>query len=367
MKNAEKEILIEMAQVSDEIFFVFSVETLSFTYVNEAFSYFTKKSKDDLHANPKVFLEMIHPEDRSYILKQFDKLLVSKVNNTLSFRIIRTDGMEKWVRLKVCPITENGKVSYLSGLLEDDSERKLGMLNMQSVNGWKDSTLEVLAHDLRGPIGIVHELTKALEKKLSGHEAPEVMGWLRMIREISRRNIDLVHSIVKRESLQTVEVPGSIERVEVVAEVAKVMDIYHTSQLRSQRTFVFTHSHEKLYADLDNMKYLQIINNLVSNAIKFTKDGGEISVHLTLKKESFVTVVKDNGIGIPADLQKVLFQKYTPAGRRGTDGQESIGLGMWIVKSYVNAHGGTIQVESEENKGTSFVIELPLLQKAKHS
>lgn len=360
MENQEKLIFAEMAESSDEIFFVFDPVSLKFNYVNDAFEHFGRRSAEELYENPRLFLELIHPEDRVHVLKHFDNLLHDKVNSVTDFRILREDGVQRWVRLKVCPILKDGAVEYLSGILEDDSTRKSGIFNMQSVNAWKNSTLEILAHELTGPMGIVQELSKAVTKTLPDEKFRDARRWLSMIEEICRRNLELVQTIIKRESLQTVETTLSLERFELVGEVRQVIDVYLQSQLNAQRNFVFTHSHGELFANVDGMKYLQIVNNLLSNAVKFTSEGGTIKVHLELLENTFLLTVADDGIGVPKNLQPMLFEKYTPAGRKGLDGQPSVGLGMWIIKRYVEMHHGRIWFESEEHVGTKLFVELPL-------
>ncbi|MFN0256686.1 PAS domain-containing sensor histidine kinase [Pedobacter ureilyticus] len=356
MKNQEKSILVEMAESADEIFFVFDPKSQRFTYVNDAFEHFSRSNASELYTNPRLFLNLIHPDDRKLVISYFEQLLIEKVNTLFDFRILREDGVERWVRLKVYPILKDGKVNFLSGILEDDSTRKMGIFNMQSINAWKNSTLEILAHELTGPIGIVQELSKAVARKLPQDTAGEAHEWLAMISEICRRNLELVQTIIKKESLQTVDVKVNLERFELVSEVGQVIDIYLNSQLNAQRKFIFTHSDEELYASVDGMKYLQIVNNLLSNAVKFTKQGGTIKVHLESLEHTFLLTVADDGIGIPQHLQPLLFHKYTPAGRQGNDGQPSVGLGMWIIKNYVDMHHGKVWFESEENVGTKFLL-----------
>lgn len=360
MENLENAILKEMADQSDEIFFIFNPDGMRFTYINEAFHHFTQKDCAELYDHPKLFLEMIHPEDQQYVRRNFNNLLTNKVNSFLDFRIVRTDGVERWVRLKVYPILEEQRIKYLTGILEDDSARKLGIFNMQKINGWKDAALEILAHDLRGPISIVASLARAIDKKVPVGENKEIHEWTRMIAEISRRNINLVHDIIRMESLDTVHVEVDKERMELVSEINQVMNVYLNSQLTAEKHFAFTHSHDRIYAEVDSMKYMQIINNLISNAIKFTGKGAKIAIHLEKLESTVLTIVSDNGIGIPKSLQPFLFNKYTKAARKAKDGQKPIGLGMWIVKSYAEAHGGRIWFESEERVGSKFYVEIPL-------
>lgn len=359
MPDRNNEILKEMTGQSEDVFFIFSPAEKRFTYVNLAFEEITKRSCNELYNIPLTLFEIIYPEDLEYVKENLELLLTKKTESLLDFRIVRSDGTERWIRLKVYPIVEGDKIQYLSGAAVDDTARKASIFNMQKINGWKDSVLEILSHDLRGPIGTVKMLAGAIAAKAPEGENRQIHQWTEMIKNICTRNLDLIRDVLKKESLDTAEVEISKERLDVVWETNQVMDIFIKSQQILNKKFVFTHSHENIYAEADSMKLLQIINNLVSNAIKFTKDHGQIRVHLEKLENTVLITVSDNGIGIPKSLQPVLFTKYTKAGRPGIDGEESVGLGMWIVKSLTEAHGGRVWFESEENQGSKFYVEIP--------
>lgn len=108
------------------------------------------------------------------------------------------------------------------------------------------------------------------------------------------------------------------------------------------------------------MKFLQIVKNLVSNALKFTAEEGLIKIHLEQPENSFSLTVEDDGVGILKNMQPILFKKYTAAGRKGVDGEESVGLGMWIVKTNTESHDGKVWFESEAGIGSKFYVEIPL-------
>lgn len=360
MKSIEAEIFESMLEVSDEAFLAYNITEGCFTFANPAFERITKKSRKQLFNEPGSMIELIHAEDQDLAKRRFMQLLRKRTGTLLDFRILRPDETERWVRLKVYPIIRGEKVVFLMGIMEDDTARKLSILNMQKINGWKDSTLEILAHDLRGPIGIVKMLTSAIDQRLGKKEDLTVLKWTRMIRDISEKNIQLIQALIQKESLETAGVQTSLETFNLVTEVSEVMKIYTDAEQTTPRHFKFTSSDDVILGSVDSMKFVQIINNLISNAIKFTSDNGDIHVHLEKLEETVVITVSDNGIGIPKRLQPLLFTKYTEAGRQGVDGQDSVGLGMWIVKLFTEAHGGRVWVESEENRGCKIYVEIPL-------
>jgi signal transduction histidine kinase len=111
------------------------------------------------------------------------------------------------------------------------------------------------------------------------------------------------------------------------------------------------------YADSNTINL--VIRNLITNAIKFTNDGGEIIVAAEEKATELLVSVKDNGIGMPEDIQKKLFDKVNPYSTRGTANEKGTGLGLILCKEFVEKNGGRIWVESNNDKGSTFWFTLP--------
>jgi len=358
MEDNESLVLKQMMDKSDEVTFIFNPATGLFEYISAAFEHITERKSNELLETPKIFLQLIHKDDLKDTASRMKFLLKKKTGSLLNFRIQFPDRTEKWIRVKIYPILKGNKIQYITGTAEDDSFRKANMISIQKINGWKDSALEILSHDLRGPIGSVQMLASIIAKKMRGNK--ELLQLTKMIKDISKRNIDLIESLLKKEVLDTAKMEISKERLDVVLEVQQAMDIYIKSQNNISKNIGYTFSHDKIFAQLDGMKFVQIINNLVSNAIKFTKNDGHILLNVDLLEKTFLMTLTDDGIGIPRNLQPFLFNKYTKAGREGLDGEESVGLGMWIVKSLTEGHGGKIWFQSKARKGTTFYVEIPL-------
>jgi two-component system, OmpR family, sensor histidine kinase VicK len=360
MASTEELVFKRMIDQSLESFLIYNIAEARFIYANSSFESITSSACEQLLSDPAALIETIHPEDQQLARKIFNRLLRKTSSTLLDFRIVRADESVRWIKLRVYPLFDGTKIEYLIGILEDDTARKAAIFNMEKVNGWKDSLLEILAHDLRGPIGIIKMLASAIDQQLQVGGNKKIRQWTKMIEEISMRNIRLIHDMIKRESLDTEGVEISLERVDLVWEIGHLMQIYISSETETLKKFRFTHSHEKIFAQVDSMKLMQVINNLISNAIKFTGEQGHINVHLEKLERTVLVTVSDNGIGIPRSMLPMLFNKYTAAGRTGLDGQESVGLGMWIVKTFTEAHHGRVWVESEESRGSTIYVEIPL-------
>jgi signal transduction histidine kinase len=120
------------------------------------------------------------------------------------------------------------------------------------------------------------------------------------------------------------------------------------------------HVPKEIYLHADMMMFRSILQNLVTNAIKFTPEGGEnVSVSATRKDSGVEICVQDFGIGMPQKTIDVLFDKMTSTSHVGTNAEKGTGLGLLLVRDFIVQHGGAIQVESDPQKGTCFLFTLP--------
>ena len=116
---------------------------------------------------------------------------------------------------------------------------------------------------------------------------------------------------------------------------------------------------DRLEARIDKHNFSRVIENLVTNALKFTEESGKVELNTYEEEDSIMIEVRDNGIGIPDKLKDYIFDKFSKARRLGTRGERTTGLGMSIVKMIVEKHLGQIWLESTEGVGTAFYISLP--------
>lgn len=358
MDSNKLSIFGKMIELTEEIVFIYNIEKERFDHVNKAFTEITQIDSAALFDQPQLLFDVVHVDDQAYITEKIKNLNKNKELSILTFRIIRADKQLRWMKIKIYPIVEDGNIVYITGIGEDDTVRRASLLSMEKVTAWKNASLEIVAHDLRGPIATMKMLASVINKKLQ--DQPQIHKLTTMIEEIAMRNIELIKVLLSKETFESHEVPISKERLDVVWEVNQALEMYFKAQNDIKRTITFTHSHKQVYAKLDSLKFLQIVNNLVSNAIKFTEEDGLIDIHVEKLDDAFLFTVQDNGIGIPKHLQPVLFKKYTEAGRNGLKGEESVGLGMWIIKSLVDEHQGTIWFETQERLGTTFYVKISL-------
>ncbi|RZM21235.1 MAG: ATP-binding protein, partial [Pedobacter sp.] len=171
--------------------------------------------------------------------------------------------------------------------------------------------------------------------------------------------IKLIRDFIDQEFIESASVKLVRSRVELVGKISTASQDYLNMQESLRVNFSCRSNRNTVFAEIDEDKFMQVINNLVSNALKFTPEGGKIDIYIRENKKEVLITVADTGIGIPKRFHATLFEKFTDARRSGLRGERSTGLGMSIIKSIVEWHEGKIWFVSEEGSGTTFFIQLP--------
>lgn len=228
----------------------------------------------------------------------------------------------------------------------------------KEVNQRKKELLRIVSHDIYNPLnGIV-----GLSTHLQNMHKPETEEYQvsEIITESANKLLNLVDKVLYDENHLDLKITlnkAPSDPREIVDNVIKM----HRPKaiLKKIELEAVIHIDEGTYL-LDQIKLEIVLNNLVSNAIKFTPSGGKVTIIAQLKDEMIELIVKDNGIGIPSHMVSRLFNKNGSIRLQGTEGEVGIGLGLDVVQHYVGLHDGYIFVDSEENIGTTFTIQLPL-------
>jgi signal transduction histidine kinase len=129
----------------------------------------------------------------------------------------------------------------------------------------------------------------------------------------------------------------------------------------AQNNIILTATDKTLQANINTDKFNRVLDNLISNALKFSKEHDKLDVTLEKENNWGLIKVRDYGLGIPKDILPHIFERFTKAGRSGLKGETSTGLGLSIARQIIEKHGGKIEVASEEGKGSTFSIRMPLV------
>jgi two-component system sensor histidine kinase VicK len=365
MKNTPIDIFEQIGNQSEDFYFLFDLRDRVFKYFNNSFSEIWQVAMKDFLDKPALILNTIHKDERKEVYEFCKAFREHKRTGYKEFRILLPDGKESWVSLTLYAIKEEEKFRFAAGVVVNESLRKKNEFQMLKINAKKNAMLEILSHDLTGPIGLVQMMASAINKNIAGADNERISKWSVLIQEICERNIKLIRELVNQEFLESSEMDLVVERVDLVWEIEETISMYKHAENELLKTFIFNCKQDKLFVYIDSLKFMQVINNLISNAIKFTPDNGTIKIDLIKLDHSILCTVEDNGIGIPDKHLPVLFEKFTPARRQGLKGEETLGLGMSIIQLIVNLHQGKVWCESKEGYGTKFYVEIPDLSPQK--
>jgi signal transduction histidine kinase len=221
----------------------------------------------------------------------------------------------------------------------------------------------MIAHDLRSPLSNIMGIAEMMGGEVFGTVNEEQKNWLNRMRNNATGLVQLVSDFLDISKLEA-------GRIELTRKSTNIADLVHNTvedhrplatRKRIDLSCQSDASLRPVYADARRLD--QVLNNLLSNALKFTGEGGTIQVRVRSDNGNGVMVqVQDSGVGIPRKEIPSLFQKYRQASSATVSAQKGTGLGLVICKMIIEAHGGKIWLDSEEGKGTTFTFTLPFGQ-----
>ena len=248
-------------------------------------------------------------------------------------------------------------VIELSELNEQISEKHVDMMvafsSVEKSHKENLQMMKVVAHDLRNPVvSILRYLEYMEDQTVLNTEQQRIMD---MIRESGSNSLTLIDDLLHdntRLKEHNVEVVQLDTVLQYCVNLLKLKAKEKQQQIELQSVPVSI--------SIDREKIWRVMSNLIVNGIKFSPVGGTISVEMEREKNRVITLIRDNGIGIPESFREHIFDMFTDSQRPGTNGEESFGIGLAVCKSIVEAHHGKIWFESVEGKGTTFFVELPV-------
>jgi len=242
-----------------------------------------------------------------------------------------------------------------------NEELEASLERERDLNKLKTRFLSIASHEFRTPLSMIlfsnNLLRRYIQVVPDQHTAAEMIQELDGIEKTVKQmtgTLDDILRIAKSETSKFIFNPTLIDFGDLCRNVVEKFKV----MAAETHTIIFSDSVEHLQAFVDPKLMEHILSNLLSNAMKYSPKGGTIRCDLVQENGKIILSVKDEGIGIPAQDQRHLFDAFY----RGVNVDEiqGTGLGLSIVKQFVELHGGTIALESEANKGTTFTVVLPL-------
>jgi signal transduction histidine kinase len=257
-------------------------------------------------------------------------------------------------------IRSKKNVALLQSLNDKVNDQKIqlqeALSTVEEKNRQQERILRAVAHDLRGPVATISMLCDLVQQEENAGAREEMIGF---IRTSCNNSLDLIAEILQAAD-QTKRQEQEKESVSMNALIKNTVDLLRIKAAEKQQTIECDLPKKDLFIMVNPEKIKRVINNLVTNAIKFSNKNDEIKIGLALNNDSVIISVEDKGIGIPKDIQLKVFDMFTEAKRKGTMGELPYGLGLSICKQIVEAHNGSIWFNSLPGEGTTFYVKLPV-------
>jgi signal transduction histidine kinase len=326
---------------------------------------YNNKNNFNLFSNP---LEIIGKRVEEIFPTETAHLIFTAINKTLSDEELQTVEFS---------IENLGKLAYFEAriiyntsdqalvLLRDITVQKLAEAelrtvteDLQAANIEKDKFFSLIAHDLRTPLVGLTGYAEILAADIEVLSKEEIREYSNSIVEISRQTIKFLSNLLEWSRLQIGKIRYEPTDVSINRMVDSVYQLLKSNLKRKDINFLnLTNPEHIVYAD-ENMIY-SVINNLISNAIKFTNTNGEIIVSSKEEDDKIITSVKDNGIGMSDEQMDNLFVLNKSFTTQGTAKEKGTGLGLILCRDFINKNFGKLYVKSKEGEGTEFSFSLP--------
>jgi signal transduction histidine kinase len=239
-------------------------------------------------------------------------------------------------------------------LLQHQEEMEKRSEELERLNQVKDKFFSIISHDLRSPINALSGLLDLLDKgAVSASELPKHIKELKARFNHTRT---LLNNLLDWTLLQMDKLSVQAAKIDVYNIVEENIQLLTSVQSKDIRLINEVPRNAIGFADSNTINL--VIRNLITNAIKFTNDGGVVRIAVREKDAEWLVSVKDNGVGINNEVLKMLFDKTAPYTTRGTANEKGTGLGLILCKEFVEKNGGRIWVESEDGKGSTFFFTL---------
>lgn len=343
----------QITETIPEFFFVWSIPEKKIVYLSENKEILGNKSKE-VH-DFDLIKNVISPEQHTQLDDMIENINKGKYHQDLDF-IAATHKRPKFINIKTYPIRDNGKMLKVAGHVLDITQRIEREKEVMQESQKMEDVMHILAHDLRGPLGNIINLAKL---QSSSDNMDSTKTFADMIVRIGYETSRLVDSMVEIISLDSEAMDLELAQCDLSQFIKSVLSPYETEIKDKEITLKTYLSGEDIMANIDLIKFRLVIQNLISNAIKFTDSNGSIILRLDQNQKDITISLKDDGIGIPKDKLGKVFDKFSPARRKGIRGEKSTGLGLAITKKIIDLHGGNIKVISIEGDGSEFIITLP--------
>ncbi len=348
-KLAESEAMFR--RLTENVKAIFWIANLDgkILYLSPAYESITAGSIADVLANADLFFHTVQDADRAIVRD----LLKDPSGDEVQFRLARTKQDEVWISARLFPIYDNsGNIIQMCGVAEDISDRKRAEQRVSEF-------YSTVSHELRSPLTSIRGALGLIEGGIVGDVSEEASTFINIARLESDRLIRIVNSILDLDKIEAGKLELKLQETLPEELVGSALDNLQGMAIEAGVTLEKGANCDDAIK-LDRDRITQVLTNLISNGIKFSPRNSVITANSERNGEKVRFSVCDQGAGISAEDLPKLFGKFKQLDSSDSRSQSGTGLGLAISKALVEQHGGTIGVQSEPGKGSTFWFELPV-------
>jgi len=260
-------------------------------------------------------------------------------------------------------IPNRDELGNLASALNDMSS-ELGRLyrEIQAASRHKSEFLANMSHELRTPLNAIIGFSQVLDERVFGELNEKQAEYINDIHESGAHLLSLINDILDLSKVEAGRMELDLKKFDVRVALENALTLVKERSLRHGLSLEVDLDSSLGNMVADERKFKQILLNLLTNAIKFTPEGGTISISAGIEERILNIAIRDTGIGISPEDQKLVFEEFRQASGKDGEVNEGTGLGLALTKKFVEMHDGEIAVESEIGKGSIFRFSLPLTQ-----
>ncbi|MGA3172731.1 MAG: response regulator [Chthoniobacteraceae bacterium] len=305
---------------------------------------------------------ILHPQDSPSLISEWEKSIETGSEFDTYCRLRRAaDGAYRWFQIKAAPVrNSSGAIIRWVGTCTDVHEQRKAEEALVEADKRKDEFLAMLGHELRNPLAAIRQAVSITENI---SEDPGARQWAAAV--IDRQTAQLsrmVDDLLDVERINRGRIDLRLEALDLDAVLARAIEAVRAAMEQKGHTLVAEIDDPGLRVNGDSARLEQVFVNLLGNAVKYTPEHGRIRLSARRDHSEVVISVADNGIGISPDLLPHVFKLFTQGETSLDRAEGGLGIGLTVVKSLVEMHGGFVEVLSAgKQAGAEFIVRLPLL------
>lgn len=312
----------------------------------------------------------VHRRDVGRVVQAFQRAIIEENDYDMEFRITRPGGDTRYIRCEGrCERDEDGDVIALYGIMQDMTERMLYERELKEAKdaaerayAAKSQFLANMSHELRTPLNAIIGFSEMMQRQLLGPIGTEkYLDYIAGIRESGEHLLDLISDILDMSKIEAGKHEMDWEEINIVKIIRLAAHMMEGRALDAnvKLSLAGLEEHEDLVVVADRRAFMQVMLNIMSNAVKFSKETGKVWVECFVRP-SFVSIkIHDNGVGIPANKLQSITQPFEQASSSYDRAYEGSGLGLAITKELVEMHHGSLLIDSTLDEGTTVTVRLP--------